>query len=104
MLTKLTSLVHAPNELTFSSIYYDDSNVSLRCSSQHVPNKVSVTRCIDKRECSRLREELRVPKFDSDTSLALCLHFIEDHCEFIRGSMSLFSAFFEFQNLAIIDP
>jgi len=76
VLTSLSVLSDTGFELTSSGGNNEDSNISLRCSSDHVLDEITMAWGINDGEAVLLRFKFPESNVDGDTTFTLCLQFI----------------------------
>jgi len=103
VLTSLSVLGETGLELSLSGSDHEDGGISLRSTSDHVLDEISVAGSIDDGEDSLGGLEFPESDIDGDTTLTLGLQFVEDPGVFERSFTHLVGFLLELGNSSLID-
>jgi len=103
MLTSLTILRITSFELSSTSSNNQNSNISLRCSCNHILDEITMTRSINNRKEVLLSLELPQRNINSNTTLTLSLHLIQHPSVFERTLTNIVSFLLKTLNCTLIN-
>eukprot|EP01017_Pseudomicrothorax_dubius_P036886 TRINITY_DN5337_c0_g1_i1.p1 TRINITY_DN5337_c0_g1~~TRINITY_DN5337_c0_g1_i1.p1 ORF type:complete len:181 (+),score=24.21 TRINITY_DN5337_c0_g1_i1:84-545(+) len=103
VLSGLSFLGDTSLELSLGSSDHEDGAISLRGSSDHVLDEISVSGGVDDGEVVLLSLELPEGDIDGNTSLSLSLKLIEDPGELERSLSEIVSLLLELLDGSLVD-